>query len=751
MGLSTVRPAMPALLAAFLFAAFLLAAFLLVGCSAETPSGTTGGPTSAPPAPTVATEGDLRLQAILLAEATRRIEAISDEDLTSRSTPIRRAAMRALARARDPRAVKALRHGLADEDGEVIAWAAYGLGDVCVGRREETTSALVAAAAALRSRSTVMAQGMISPAVALARALGRCGTLPAEQTLLALARDEGPFRVPAAHALGDVAKTRERLREDTYVGLLSLAEGDATHPPLPEALYPFSRVTHLTPSVVERTQEVALAALDRPGAGRIYAIEALAKVGEGAVERLAAVATDQAFTTEERVAAVQSLAKSPRAGQRALATVVKALAEELTPEAMLTSKTGLLLTALEALTVVKGLEATLGELAASPAAADASSARRRRLSWIRCTAAKILAERNFRDPRLRACDLDVAEADRAADPLAPSIGARAVVQAIGVDGTQLTGDRLKAWTSYAREGERRARQAALAMLVDHAEVKDSAEILLKALESKEPGLVATAAEVLTKRPLRGVKRELQNKDEGAAPAAASLHPGLKQALLDRLVPVGASEDLEALGAVIEAVGALRLEDAKNELLSRCKSPWVTIRDKTAKALAGVMGRGAPTCDQGDPMPPPVELDRLVPRTTTLTFETELGKLSLRLDPHLAPLAVTRAVTLAKNDFYDGMVVHRVVPAFVTQFGSPFADGYGGVPGLPPLPCETSPKPYVAGSVGVALAGRDTGSSQLFVTHRATPRLTGEYAILGQAEGPWDALIDGDVIQDVTVE
>ena len=75
----------------------------------------------------------------------------------------------------------------------------------------------------------------------------------------------------------------------------------------------------------------------------------------------------------------------------------------------------------------------------------------------------------------------------------------------------------------------------------------------------------------------------------------------------------------------------------------------------------------------------------------------------------------------------------------------------GGPGYPPLPCETSPKPYVAGSVGVALAGRDTGSSQLFVTHRATPRLTGEYAILGQAEGPWDALIDGDVIQDVTVE
>jgi cyclophilin family peptidyl-prolyl cis-trans isomerase len=55
-------------------------------------------------------------------------------------------------------------------------------------------------------------------------------------------------------------------------------------------------------------------------------------------------------------------------------------------------------------------------------------------------------------------------------------------------------------------------------------------------------------------------------------------------------------------------------------------------------------------------------------------------------------------------------------------------------------------PYQTGSIGVALAGRDTGVSQFFVSHVATPHLDGKYALLGRATGPWDALIDGDVIK-----
>jgi cyclophilin family peptidyl-prolyl cis-trans isomerase len=134
----------------------------------------------------------------------------------------------------------------------------------------------------------------------------------------------------------------------------------------------------------------------------------------------------------------------------------------------------------------------------------------------------------------------------------------------------------------------------------------------------------------------------------------------------------------------------------------------------------------------------------------IELETDVGKLSLTLEPDLAPVAVTRVADLVKSGFYNGMVVHRVVPAFVSQWGSPSSDGFGGAPGKPALPCETSPVGYRVGSVGVALAGRDTGGSQLFVTHLSTPHLDGKYALLGSATGAWDTLIDGDIIQKARI-
>jgi cyclophilin family peptidyl-prolyl cis-trans isomerase len=54
-------------------------------------------------------------------------------------------------------------------------------------------------------------------------------------------------------------------------------------------------------------------------------------------------------------------------------------------------------------------------------------------------------------------------------------------------------------------------------------------------------------------------------------------------------------------------------------------------------------------------------------------------------------------------------------------------------------------------VGVALSGRDTGSSQLFVTLARYPHLDGDYTLVGHAEGDWAALAEGDVIHDVKVE
>ncbi|HHH29331.1 MAG TPA: peptidylprolyl isomerase, partial [Polyangiaceae bacterium] len=584
----------------------------VAGCNGGSTAGSSPSATATVSvAPSVANE---RAQELVLAEVTRRVELVRDEDLRSPDAAIRRAAVRALARSRDVRTHKALAGALADPDAEVVAWAAYGLGDICDGRREATVRALAAAAASVRVRfaedaskddapdggkGDVPDHATLSPHVALAHALGRCGTAEAETTLVAVAREQGPGAEAAALAIGHVADLRKRLREDSYVALLSLAEGDATHDPMPAALYPFGRVEHLTPSVIERTRRVAEAALGVAGPHRVFAVAALGRVDDDAVALLAEIAKDgEAYTLAERAAAIRALERFPRAGQKALADIVPALARD--PMDLAGPNVPLLLMTMDALTVVDGVMGELKTLAALAPPEGATAPQRRRTSWIRCTAAAIVAERKFDHPLLRACDLAVKEDARATDPLSSPIGARAVVRAIGVDGASIVGQRLVAWRAYAMEGERRSRQAALELLKGHAEIRESAEVLTKALESSEPGYVATAAQILAARPLRAVKRELQRtKNEEEGPAATELHPALVDALLKRLKPEGPTEDLEALGAVIEAVGALRLDEGKPLLLERCHSPWRTIRDEAQQALTLLMGRSAPRCDSGE--------------------------------------------------------------------------------------------------------------------------------------------------------
>ena len=129
---------------------------------------------------------------------------------------------------------------------------------------------------------------------------------------------------------------------------------------------------------------------------------------------------------------------------------------------------------------------------------------------------------------------------------------------------------------------------------------------------------------------------------------------------------------------------------------------------------------------------------------TLTFVTDAGRLGLTLDPGFAPLATARIVELARKGFYDGMPILRVSPGYIVQLGDSAGDGSGGAGG-PPLPSEGAPAEFGALSVGLALGGRDTGSSQLFVTLAEEPPLFGDYPLLGSADPDWATVAEGDRI------
>jgi len=117
-----------------------------------------------------------------------------------------------------------------------------------------------------------------------------------------------------------------------------------------------------------------------------------------------------------------------------------------------------------------------------------------------------------------------------------------------------------------------------------------------------------------------------------------------------------------------------------------------------------------------------------PEPIKITLKTKKGDIKIELWPDDAPLTVSHFVYLIKRGFYKNLVFHRVVSDFVIQGGDPSGTGWGG-PGYS-IPCEYNNNPYIRGSVGMATAGKDTGSSQFFICHSKQPHLNRRYTNFG---------------------
>ncbi len=123
---------------------------------------------------------------------------------------------------------------------------------------------------------------------------------------------------------------------------------------------------------------------------------------------------------------------------------------------------------------------------------------------------------------------------------------------------------------------------------------------------------------------------------------------------------------------------------------------------------------------------------LVPHAAVISMRrpgTHVGRLSVALDASAAPLAAWNFAQLAGKKFFDGAVLHRVVPNFVVQDGDPRGDGFGG-PGYS-IRDEFNPLPFSAGVIGMASDGKDTAGSQWFITLSAQPHLDGRYTSFGR--------------------
>lgn len=120
------------------------------------------------------------------------------------------------------------------------------------------------------------------------------------------------------------------------------------------------------------------------------------------------------------------------------------------------------------------------------------------------------------------------------------------------------------------------------------------------------------------------------------------------------------------------------------------------------------------------------------------IQTSMGNLTLELYSDKAPKTVANFIKLAKQGFYNGVIVHRVIPGAMILTGDPTGTGSGG-PGYS-LPDEFSDDVFHDGPGVVSMSnkGPDTNGSQFLITLAAAPWLDGKNTIFGH-------LVDGIVI------
>jgi cyclophilin family peptidyl-prolyl cis-trans isomerase len=647
--------------------------------------------------------------------------------------PERLLALRGLGRIGGTIALTTLRQTLRDRDSGVVAAAGSAIG-VLVGLDEPEPSAELTAELVAGLKIVDAADLPL-----LIEALGRAGDASAQPALAAYLEDPRLAEV-AAFALARHGRRKIEFLPSVQRALLLVAQ-DSTPGPTYAAVYALARA-----QVKPRTPEITatelaagaamvpvLAGLVDEGTPEVRAQAILAVVKQGHVESAHRRLEKALLDTDWRVAveAVRALAgdKGSDAGRDAVAAALVRRFAELEKGQLA-----------EAHVVIEALR-LLGAYGKRPlvaisinalATAAAASAKVEGLTyaWIGCLATAVLV-RASETP-----DLTFVDSCKLPDHLRLPLVAELVSAGVG---------------------PLAARRTAVARLLAHtdARVRASAFPALAALW-KEGGNGDHDAAIAT------IASAISSRDAiiagSAVDAATSLYEAIgagDHAALDAAVITRArtETDAELAAALLDVIGKQKLPAGADAC--RAGLSGHAVRTKAARACLRALGEAAPPAEVAAATAPPVDVTAVIGKRVTWQLKTTRGVISIELLPAVAPWAVATIVALTRKGFYNGLEIHRVVPDFVVQGGDPTMSGWGG-PGfsVPSEPGSLADGPgFVAGGVGVADAGRDSGGSQWFVMHGRAAHLDGRYTWIGavrSGQKSADALLIGDQVLEATV-
>lgn len=190
----------------------------------------------------------------------------------------------------------------------------------------------------------------------------------------------------------------------------------------------------------------------------------------------------------------------------------------------------------------------------------------------------------------------------------------------------------------------------------------------------------------------------------------------------------------ARAATLAALVALDPKAARPVLERALGDRDWAVRVRAAALLKGIDPSADVSQIRPAPNSSPPELNdvktMIAPAFSPMAYiDTEKGLIQIELAVLDAPRTVSNFVALARRNFLGATPFHRVVPDFVAQDGDPRGDGEGG-PGYT-IRDEINQRPYLRGTVGMALDWEDTGGSQFFITHSPQPHLDARYTVFGR--------------------
>jgi peptidylprolyl isomerase len=121
------------------------------------------------------------------------------------------------------------------------------------------------------------------------------------------------------------------------------------------------------------------------------------------------------------------------------------------------------------------------------------------------------------------------------------------------------------------------------------------------------------------------------------------------------------------------------------------------------------------------------------QNTQVKLETSMGDIVIELYTKDMPITAGNFQSLVESETYNGVIFHRIIDGFMIQGGDPTGTGMGdpNIPNIKDEFTETDLDKNNRGTISMANAGPNTGSSQFFINLVDNNFLDGKHPVFGK--------------------